>query len=347
LIEEKIKQIIIKKEKSGKIININQKDKKKNRPKKTKKKKKKKKKKSIAKANPVRKSIKRKFEIIDSNNTVKDCMNSKSVSKLGLKKLYSIKNNIDNVEENKAVHNEKNNSFSRPDIFKTFSDYEFNFLSYEDALKFDKRSFLKIYMSLIKLKHPIIFSFIPVKDYNTMIIKIDIFMLSFAIKYAINALFFNESTIHQIYEDKGEYNLAFFLPKIILSFCITNVFIIIIKYFFLSERDITKIKNSEAKSLASEEVTKVEKCLIIKYIIFYVLGILFLALFWYYLSSFCAVYQNSQIFLIINTFICFAFSLLYPFFINFLPVALRRFSLSNNNKNSQLIYRISLLIQLM
>ena len=102
-----------------------------------------------------------------------------------------------------------------------YSDFELNNLSYKEALERDKRNFMQYYISLIKFKQPILFSFYPCKDYNTMIIKVDIFMLSLAIIYAMNALFFNDSTIHQIYEDGGEYNLSYFMPIILSSFIIT------------------------------------------------------------------------------------------------------------------------------
>ena len=70
----------------------------------------------------------------------------------------------------------------------------------------------------------------------------------------------------------------------------------------------------------------------------------FLLLFWFYLSSFCAVYQNTQIFLIINTFISMMISFLYPMIINFLPAFLRNFSLKSNNNNS--MYKASQIIQI-
>ena len=236
------------------------------------------------------------------------------------------------------------NGISKPFIKEKLCDYELNNYSYKDALEKDKRTIMEYYMSLIRLKHPIVFSFFPIKDYNTIIIKIDIFLISFAVCYSINALFFNETTIHQIYEDQGKYNLFYFLPKIILSFILSHIIVVIIKYFFLSEKNILDIKNKEKRSQAVDEVDKVKRCIIIKYIIFYVIGSFFLILFWYYLSSFCAVYQNSQIFLIINTFISFSISLLYPFFINLIPMVIRKFSLSANNR--EWIYKTCKIIQL-
>ena len=213
------------------------------------------------------------------------------------------------------------------------------------ALEYDKRTFSQYYISLIKTKHPIISSFIPIKDYNTMIIKLCLFFLSFSIYYLVNAFFFNESTIHQIYEDGGSYNLGYFLPQIILSFIISHFFNTLLRYTFLSERNIMEIKKKNKEDI-SNEVQNVKRKIIIKYIIFFAAGILFLLFFWYYLSSFGAVYQNSQVFLINNTFICFGISLLYPFIINIIPGILRIYSLSDKNINREKWYNISKFLQI-
>ena len=242
--------------------------------------------------------------------------------------------------------------FSNPMIGKSqiiikdiqYNDYEKNTFTYKEALENDKRSFMEYYKSLIKTKHPLIFSLIPIKDYNSMITKVDILLISFGVLYATNALFFSEKTIHQIYEDKGAYNIGFFLPQTILAFLIGHIIVIILKYIFLSERNIMEIKKQETKDNAADMVDKVKRCLIIKYIIFYVAGSLFLILFWYYLSSFGAVYQNSQVFLIINTFLSSFISIIYPFFINVFPAVIRVFSLGN--KNREIFYKISKIIQI-
>ena len=49
-----------------------------------------------------------------------------------------------------------------------------NILPYELALQYDKRSYCKYYISLLRTKHNFIFSFCYNKDYNSKIIKIDL-----------------------------------------------------------------------------------------------------------------------------------------------------------------------------
>ena len=157
-----------------------------------------------------------------------------------------IKNNI-NFDVHKSISKLKINNLveiPKESIASeiNLTDYELNSLSYYEALIYDKRDLMKYYFSLIKTKHPIIFSFVPIRDYNSKTIKIDLFILNFAICSAINALFFTEFTIHKIYADKGSYDLGFFLPKIIISFLITHIFSIGLKYLFLSQFAIVEIK---------------------------------------------------------------------------------------------------------
>lgn len=160
----------------------------------------------------------------------------------------------------------------------------------------------------------------------------------------MNALFITEKTIHKIYADKGEYILSNYILNIICSFIISHFIIALIKFVFLSERNILELKFQKNYRKASEILERIRRCIIIKYILFYILGILFLILFWYYLSSFCAVYQNTQNFLIINTFICFGISLFFPFIISLLPSLLRNISLRSPNK--EYLYKISQYIQI-
>ena len=71
-----------------------------------------------------------------------------------------------------------------------YNEGELNDMDYESALKYDERSYLEYYFSLIKTKHDLIFTFFYNKDYNSKIIKIDLFFVNFVMNYTVNALFF-------------------------------------------------------------------------------------------------------------------------------------------------------------
>ena len=231
--------------------------------------------------------------------------------------------------------------------FKPETDYELNWLSYEEAVKYDKRQKCDYYCALIKSKQLFIFTFCSFNDYNSGIIKKFIFFLSFALHYTVNALFFNDSTMHQIYEDEGEYNFVYQLPQIAYSTLI-SVFVLrlMLQLLVLTDKDILRVKLQLTKDKALSMKKKVLKCIIIKFTIFFILNFILLGLFWYYLTCFNAVYKNTQVYLIENTFISFGFSLSYPFIINIFPSMMRMISLHSDNKDQDFLYKLSKIIQI-
>ena len=292
------------------------------------------KKKNEKKYKKIKKTI-RKLDLSDNSN------NKNMTSKLVLQNSkINIDNNIFKKEKPSDVNPIKDHKTNN---YTNLNDYELNTLCYKDSIKYDQRTFLQIYISLIKRKHPIIFSFFPIKDYNSIIIKIDIFIIYFSLVYLFNSLFFDESVIHQIYEDEGKYNFEYIIKYILYSFVISHAVIIVIKYFSLSEKNLSEINLEQNLDKIYDIIDKIKKKLIIKYICFFILGILFFIFLWYYLSSFCAVYQNTQVYLIKNTLISFGFSLVYPFIINILIAWIRVKAL--NKSNNKCLYDFSRIIQ--
>ena len=127
----------------------------------------------------------------------------------------------------------------------TYDDQELNNLEYDLALKYDQRTCIQYYLSLLKTKHILFFSFFYKSDYNSIIIKIDILFIGFIIYYTVNALFFSDKTMHKIYEDKGDFNFIYQLPQIIYSALISSVLNILFKLFALSEDLIIFFKTKE------------------------------------------------------------------------------------------------------
>ena len=224
-----------------------------------------------------------------------------------------------------------------------FNDTEMNSFSYQQALKYDNRTYLNYYFSLLKSKNLLIFSFYPNNDYNSTIIKIDLFFFCFALQYTVNALFFNDSTMHKIYEDNGIFNLVYQINQIIYSTIISIIITQLVKFLCLTEKNVIKMKNEKNDDL-DKVIEQFLKCLIIKFVLFYSISFIFLVLFWYYLSCFCAVYKNTQIYLIKDTLISFGLSLVYPLIINLIPGIFRISSLKKKDK--KILYQISQVIQI-
>ena len=269
---------------------------------------------------------------INITNKSKNDNNSININNIINSKNFKNQNNATSLNNSDDTSSEKNfNKKSK----KIYNDFEMNNLNYEKALEIDNRTYFQYYISLMKEKHPIYYTFFLENDYNSKILKICLFLFSFPLDFAINALFFNDSTMHKIYEDRGDYNCIYQIPEIIYSFLISFVITQLLNCFNLSEEKVAKIPENK-KSEIDTKINKINnlfKKSIFKMVIFFVLIFLFLLLFWYYLSSFCAVYKNTQVALISNTVSTFVLSLfIKPFIIGFFPCCMRVCSLKKKNK---------------
>ena len=226
-----------------------------------------------------------------------------------------------------------------------FSNEELNTLSYDLAYLYDKRTYFQYYFSLLKQKHLIIFTFCNNKDYNIFILKLSLFLFSFALYFTINAIFFTDDTMHDIYENKGSNSISQ-ISNIFYSTIISCFINIIIKRLGLSYNDMVKIKKIPNENNSLKESTVLLKKLKIKFSIFFLIIFLLVSFFWYFISAFCAVYKNTQMMLIENTLSSYGLSLLYPFGINLIPGILRIPSLKNYSGCSSYTYFCSKLIAL-
>ena len=229
-------------------------------------------------------------------------------------------------------------------IYENKNDSELNSLSFNKALKYDKRTYWEYYLSLLRNKQLIIFVCYTSNDYNSRLIKLCFLFSSFALSYTVNALFFNDSTMHRIYKDEGKDNISFRIPQIIYSTIISTFIKSLLTTFSLTEKNILEIKNQKTNKSIHDTSVKIFKIISRKIIIFFVVNFLFLIFFWYYLSCFCAVYTNTQILLLKDTVISFCVSLLYPFIINLIPGILRNIALNKGNKYLFIISRLIALI---
>ena len=229
-----------------------------------------------------------------------------------------------------------------------YNDNEKNALSYERALKYDKRTFFQYYYSLLKIKNIFFFSFFPNNDYNSRIIKIFLFFFNFFIQLTINALYFTDDTMHKIYIDKGKFDFIYQIPQIVFSFLISYVIDSLINYLSLSENDIIKIKDDKIDhNTVNTKVKKVISRLKIKFSLFFIFSLIIILVFGFYLTCFCGVYKNTQIHLITDSGISFSLSLVTPFIINLFPAILRIISLKAKNKNRKLLYKLSSIFEML
>ena len=239
------------------------------------------------------------------------------------------KNNIEQKIEKQSIKKTKNTN-----------EIDFNEFNFDKALKYDKRTFIQLYLSYFRHKHPILYLFY--NDYNITVIKYILFLQSIGIHLCTNGLFFREGTMHHIYKDYGLFNFIYRLPFTLYSVIISFVVTFLFKRLALTQDCVIQYKNEVEKIENRNEAVKRASDIIKRYkikLIFFVISIiLILVMFWFYIGCFCAVYRNTQFYLLKDSAIGFGISMFYPIGIFLAAVLLRIIALK---KNYPIIYRIS------
>ena len=284
---------------------------------------------------------------IDKKDNSKKKSRKKKINNLiisnaeGSKIKINSKNLVNNYKTTKKFGKKKPTTSKTTNIVN-YMDCEINSFSYEEALKKDKRNFLQLYISLIKTKHLFFFAFFPVKDYNSIYIKISWFLYYFSLCCFVNALFFTDETMHKIFEDEGIFNFIYLLPQMLYSTIISSIFISFMKYLALPENTIIEMKNMEITADNMNKIKNMKKCIKIRCAFFFIIDFIFSIFFWYYLACFCAIYKNTQIYLLKDILTSFSLSMIYPFIIYLIPSTLRFTIL----KRADCFYKLSKLTQM-
>jgi len=267
------------------------------------------------------------------------------------------KNNIKNNFECSKIISSKNKMISKINSNKKsfyakvknsfeYIDEEINELSYDLALNYDKRNFCQYYISLIKTKHILFFALFNCNDYNSGIIKIDLFFIGFAIEYTVSALFYHDNTMHKIYKNKGQFDLETQLPIIAYSILISMIFNLPWNFLALTNDAIISLKQSNLKNNIMKKVRNLKNTLTIKFILYFIISLLLLISFWYYISMFCVIYRNTKLNLLKDTLMSFGLSLIIPFIFYLFPGIFRFPALSNIKNKRRCLYNFSRFLQI-
>ena len=260
------------------------------------------------------------------------------VMKNQIEKNYDLK--INKMKREKLTEKQK---LEIIEILK-YNDNELNDLGYKKAFKYDNRTFCQYYISLLFTKH-ILFQIFNKRDYNSYSIKVLLLFFNFSSCYVINALFFNDDTMHQIYEDEGEFNFIYQIPQIVYSTLVSYFIDNFTAYLALSEDNIIELKQDKNLDNLNEQSRHINETLKIKFILFFIVNFIFILLFWYYLGCFCAVYKNTQYHLIKDTLISLGIGYITPFGTNLITAFIRINSLKTYTKGNKILFALSRILQ--
>ena len=250
------------------------------------------------------------------------------------------------------------NNSGKKEILK--SNHKLDIYNYDEAIAYEKRSFFRIFFIFLISKDNLlnIIFFNPPLELKPL--RICIFIFNYAIDLALNALFYLSKNISDKYHYTGP-NRIFFslinnLTKTLVSTIVGYLLLILFSSLSQSSDSIVQIFRDQEELLKKDKNYKVEdntiikigndikkilKCLKIKIICFTILELLFVLFFFYYVTAFCQVYQNTQVSWLLDSLSSYLMSFLITLVLSFILTCLYKISIFYK---INIMYKISIFL---
>lgn len=180
------------------------------------------------------------------------------------------------------------------------------------TLSLNKSNFGSLYWLFLKNEQPIYRAFFVSNPYKTKILHISLFFLCISLSFTLNAFFCTVDNVSKSFTSKGNINFVYNLPKILYSF-LSCYFIKILFNGLASISFVYSSFSNKRKSNSEYNKRTMMNHLKMRLYLFFILKLIFLIVFWYYVSAFCAVYPNIQMTWIICSATSFIIQMLFPF----------------------------------
>ena len=196
------------------------------------------------------------------------------------------------------------NTLCKNDIafFEEYFETSPDDMNYDEALIFDKRTFLTYFSECLKEKQIIAHTFIAKHELKPRTMKIIVFSLNMLLYFVVNGLLFSEEVITELYEiDKNKENFfSYFLrsiQRIVYSTFVSIIISVIVNFFFVEEDKLKHIYKREKMSPENlkESVVKFMNEIAKRNLSFIILASILLLFSFFYLLCFNYVYPYSQI----------------------------------------------------
>ena len=271
-----------------------------------------------------------------------------------IKSIYEINdikpNEFDNEKETKLKKEELVNSAKKKAKDKLYKgqkmdNFELNNLDYKKACEFDKRGFCKTYWSILLREHVVLFTFFVWNDYNLFYIKIERFFILICTQMTVNGLFFVHESMYKKDMQTEDFTFVQKIPQLLFTLIAAHIIEVILCYLSMTDIHVYQIKALPKDEKIGERVLDIMDCMKRKLTGFFVFTFLLFLFYWYFISAFCAVYQNTQVIFLRDSGISILTSYIEPFIIYGITAVLRKISLSLCcRKRFGCIYKLSDLI---
>ena len=210
------------------------------------------------------------------------------------------------------------------------SKYILDNYDFDDAIKYEKRSFWRIYYICILSIDNIINTFIFQDPLENRFIRLSLFIFQIACNFALNSFFYLNTNISEKYHYEGD-NLYLFIlvNNLVISVFSTLLYYLLgqFLYFLTNSTDsIDNIFKKEEKLLRNNKNYKVSKNqkkiifksvleqfkkLKIKLIFYIIIEFLLILFFFYFVTAFCEVYRKTQASWVFDSAVSFILSILF------------------------------------
>ena len=239
------------------------------------------------------------------------------------------------------------------------SKYILTNYNYNEAVKYDDRSFWRILLICLYYKVSILHTFFFKSDLEMKSLRISLFIFSYALFFSLNALFYGNSKISDRYHYKGDSLYLFSIINnmtISLSSTFVSLGLIISMRMLINsnkkfenlfrekERKLKETKSIITRDEQKEIVTEVIRILHklnIKIRIFIIIEFILMLFFTYYISAFCAVFKETQSSWFSDSIITFVITNIIEILISFIIALLYMAALQYQIK---ILYKISMFI---
>ena len=259
----------------------------------------------------------------------------------------------DNVNDYNLIQINANNS---PNNTPPQSNIFLDNYHYREAIKYDKRSFCRIYYICILSKENILNIILINSPLELKSLRICLLIFIYSCDFALNTLFYFNSNISDKYYYKGN-NKFFFTIFNNISISVISTFISLALLIFFqilttSKDDIEELFRKEERKMRRDsnyvvnfikskqilmKIYEINKNLKIKIIIFFIIEFSIILFFFYFVTAFCEVYKESQISWIIDSLVSFLLSIPIEFSTAFLIAVFYKISVK---KKCYWLYKI-------
>jgi hypothetical protein len=174
-------------------------------------------------------------------------------------------------------------------------------MEFDDAIKYDNRTFLEYFWDKTKENQIILNTFINSENLKPMTIKVILLLLNMDLYFVVNGLFYSESYISELFHSDEEEKFFSYFSRSISRFFYTSVVGVIastiMDCILIEEKKVKRVfmREKENHVQVKHEISLIIKSLKRNYIIFIAICFFISLISWYYVTCFNNVYPGVKV----------------------------------------------------